>query len=77
MFRKKESRTHEERIHTHLVKYGHITSWESIKLYGNTRLSHYIYVLREKGMNITDVWVKTKNRYGDEVKYKRYILEKR
>lgn len=63
----------EERILNHLKDFGSITSWEAIKDYGCTRLSHYIWLLR-KEYNITDVTVKTKNRYGDNIHYKKYIL---
>ena len=63
----------EERILNHLKDFGSITSWEAIKDYGCTRLSHYIWLLR-KEYNITDVTVKTKNRYEDNIHYKKYIL---
>lgn len=66
----------ETRIWQHLENTGSITSWEAIKEFGCTRLSHYIYVLRRRGLNVTDVWEHTKNRYGQPVKYKKYILEK-
>lgn len=64
----------EDRILNHLQAYGTITSWEAIKEYGCTRLSHYIWVLR-KDYTIKDEWVHTTNRFGDKVKYKKYILE--
>ncbi len=64
----------EERILNHLQIYGSITSWEAIKEYGCTRLSHYIWILR-KDMKIVDKWVQTTNRYGDKIKYKKYMLE--
>lgn len=33
----------------HLLKHGSITSWDAIQLYGITRLSQYIYLLRKEG----------------------------
>ena len=66
----------ETRIWQYLEETGSITSWEAIKEFGCTRLSHYIYVLRRRNMKITDVWEHTQNRYGQKVKYKKYILEK-
>ena len=66
----------ETRIWQHLEKHGNITSWEAIKEYGCTRLSQYILLLRKRNLNITDVWEHTKNRNGQPVKYKKYILEK-
>ena len=66
----------EERILNHLKEYGYITTWEAIKNYGCTRLSQYILLLRQKNLKITDTWEHSKNRYGQSVKYKKYILEK-
>lgn len=63
----------EEIIFRHLVEYGSITSWEAIKEYGCTRLSHYIYLLR-KYHNITDERIKTINRFGMQTTYKKYTL---
>lgn len=65
----------EDRILNHLKTYGSITTWEAIKEYGCTRLSHYIWVLRSANYDIKDEWIHTKNRYGDKVQYKKYILE--
>lgn len=65
----------ETRILKHLEQHGSITSWEAIKEYGCTRLSQYILLLRKRNLNITDTWEHTKNRYGQSVKYKKYILE--
>lgn len=66
----------ETRILLHLEKNGSITSWFAIKEFGCTRLSQYILLLRRRNLNITDTWEHTKNRYGQPVKYKKYILEK-
>ena len=63
-----------DRILEHLQKYGTITSWEAIKEYGCTRLSHYIWLLRKEYM-INDREITTKNRYGDSVSYKEYWIE--
>lgn len=66
----------EERILNHLLNNGSITSWEAIKEYGCTRLSHYIWVLR-KNYTIRDEWVQAVNRYGDKIQFKKYILEQK
>ena len=63
----------EDRILHYLLENETITTWEAIKEFGCTRLSHYIWVLR-KDYLITDIWEHTTNRYGDKVKYKKYIL---
>lgn len=59
----------------HLRVFGSITSWEAIKEYGATRLSSIVYDLRKQGWNIGGEMIESKNRYGNPVKYKRYILE--
>lgn len=63
-----------DRILKHLIENGEITSWEAIKEYGCTRLSEYIRQLRQKHI-IESKWEKTINRYGDKIKYTRYILK--
>ena len=63
----------EDRILNYLLENETITTWEAIKEFGCTRLSHYIWVLRKYYL-ITDIWEHTTNRYGDKVKYKKYIL---
>lgn len=63
----------EERILNYLLENETITTWEAIKVFGCTRLSHYIWCLR-KDYFITDEWEEAVNRYGDKVRYKKYIL---
>ena len=60
----------------HLQKKGSITSWESIHLYGATRLSAIIFSLRAKGYNIVDKWEEDIDRYGNKVRYVRYVYLK-
>ena len=66
--------TLQEVILQHLRNEGSITTWEAIKEYGVTRLSAVIYNLRKTGFDITDDWVYTTNRYGNPVKFKKYIF---
>ena len=56
-------------IYNHLVEKGSITTWEAIQLYHATRLSAYIYQLRNKGMHIVSL-----SQDGGFVKYV-YIKE--
>lgn len=49
-----------------------ITSMEAYKI-GVTRLSAVIFNLRKK-YDIKDVWIKSVNRYGVDVRYKRYSI---
>lgn len=64
-----------DRILKHLQECGSITSYEAIQLYGCTRLSHYIYLLRMDGYNVASEYVKGKNRYGEKINYCKYKLE--
>lgn len=67
----------EEIILEHLRKHKEgITSWESFKFYGITRLSAKIFNLRERGFEIGDNWEEAENRFGENVRFKRYFLIK-
>lgn len=57
----------------HLQSKGNITSMEAIELYGATRLSAIIFCLREHGYNIITQKVDGVNRYGNKMKYARYL----
>lgn len=62
---------------THLKEYGSITSNEAIYKYGATRLSGIIHTLRHKdGYKIYTKTLISKNRYGHNSKYAKYILIK-
>lgn len=65
--------TMKDRIIKYLEDYGSITSWEAIQELGCTRLSEYIRQLRLE-YDIEDKWLLRRNRYGEPVKYKQYIL---
>lgn len=63
-----------QRLLKHLKKHkGGITSLQAIDKLGDTRLSATIYELRQKYC-VLDEWITVTNRYGDEVKVKRYFL---
>lgn len=59
----------------HLRKYKKITSKEAIKLYGATRLSSIIFILRERGFKISTEMTSSINRYGNKGPYAIYHLE--
>ena len=63
------------RILRHLKDNGTITSWEAIQEYGCTRLSHYIYLLKKDGYQITVKDEPFTNRYGEKSRFARYRLE--
>lgn len=64
-----------ERVKNHLLKKGTITSWEAIQRYRITRLSHYIYLLRNEGYVITGEWY-TKEIHGEHIRWKEYRLNR-
>ena len=68
--------TQVEIILRHLQDYGAITTYEAFTEYGITRLPSRIFDLRSRNLNITDEWVYRKNRYGKQIKFKKYILER-
>lgn len=66
--------TQKQLIEKHLLEKGKITSWEAFEIYGVTRLSHIIYVLRKK-YDIISISTTKKNRYGHYCTYSTYTLK--
>lgn len=66
--------TQKQLIEKHLLEKGKITSWEAFEIYGITRLSHIIYILRRK-YDIISVSTTKKNRYGHYCTYSTYTLK--
>lgn len=60
----------------HLRKYKTITSSQAVKLYGATRLSSIIFILRERGFIISTEMTYGINRYGNKGPYAIYHLDK-
>lgn len=74
---KNKRTTHADRVEQYLRDKGSITSWEAIQQFGITRLSAVIYTLRyERNLNISTRFETIKNRYGDNISFARYVLEK-
>lgn len=69
----KQKMTMQERVLQFIKDFGSITTWEAFVELGCTRLSEYIRRIRLE-LNVGDEWVKTTNRYGDKVEYKKYFL---
>lgn len=59
----------------HLKDKGNITTFEAFMEYGATRLSAIIFELRKQHI-ITDEWLERENRYGEKVRFKKYIYVK-
>lgn len=66
--------THKTRLLSYLNTYKSITSLESIRDLGNTRLSATIYTLKDEGHNITTEDVKVPTRWGTETTVTKYTL---
>ena len=71
-----EKRSQTKAIIEHLRKYKQITSIEAFTLYGATRLSSIIFVLRNRGFEIRTEEKFCKNRFGTTSNYAVYYLEK-
>ena len=67
----------EEIVLRHFQKYKYISSMQAFELYGITRLSATIYNLRQRGIKVGSIWRTIINRYGKQVRYMDYYLEKR
>lgn len=59
----------------HLKEYKSITSFEAFTEYGAIRLSAIIFDLRKK-YEITDEWIERTNRFGENVRFKKYLYVK-
>lgn len=68
-----EITTQRRAILEHLREYGSITSKEAFELYGATRLSAIIFDFRRRKLNIVTEMCETTNRYGNKVRYAKYI----
>ena len=60
-------------VESHLLKKKSITSWEAIELYGATRLSAIIFILRDKWDIITKP-ITAKDRFGNNITFAKYVL---
>lgn len=64
------------RILNHLEKNGSITSMEAFQLYGITRLAARIKELRDRGYDVVTLTMDSVNRYGEIVRYAKYVLRR-
>ena len=67
--------TQKQFVLEYLKKRGSITSYESFKYLFDTRLSDKIYQLKKDGYEFKEEWIEKKNKLGNKVRFKRYILE--
>ena len=64
-----------EAVLVHLQKHGSITSMQAIEMFGATRLSSIIYILRHRGYRIITEPFQVKTRYGRKTRPAKYILQ--
>lgn len=64
-----------QRIIDYINKFGSITTFQAFTDLGCTRLSEYIRQIREE-RQVLDETIKSKNRYGENVWYKKFYFEK-
>lgn len=62
-----------DRILAYMEENGSITTLEAFTELSCTRLSEYIRQIRTTHI-VEDEWVKTTNKYGDKVRYKKFWL---
>ena len=65
--------TLKERVEKYIEEFGSITSLEAFRDLGVTRLSAVIFQIRKERV-VLDKEVKSKNRYGDSVHFKKYYF---
>lgn len=59
----------------HLYQARGITVKEAEQVLGTTELRKAMSNLRQKGYKVTDVWEYGEDRFGNEIRYKRYFVE--
>ena len=67
-------KTQKERILDYIKEFGSISSWEAYSELGITQLGARLDQLKREGYMFSTEFEKGKNRYGEDVKYKRYRL---
>ncbi len=66
--------TQKQQVLDHLNTHGSITSWEAIKIYGITRVSEYIFSMRDKDkLKIESIY--EKNEHTHWVRYKMFTAD--
>ena len=67
--------TTKERVLNYIKEFGSITTLDSIRDLGYTRLSDGIYRLQKDGIPIKDRIEHGKNRWGEDTIFKRYYID--
>lgn len=69
--------TQHDLILNYLKKFRTITPYEAFKDLGITKLATRLSEMKQEGYQFADVWVEDVNRFGENVRYKRYSLIRR
>lgn len=64
-----------ERILDYMKRFGGITTLEAFRDLGVARLGSRIYDLKREGYDIVSEPMQSKNRYGETVYFKKYMLK--
>lgn len=67
--------TQKDRIINYIREFGSISSWEAYSELGITQLGARIDQLKKEGYEFKTEWESRKNRYGEDVQFKRYYLD--
>lgn len=68
-----EKKTQKQKILDHLKMFGSITPLEAMKEYGCMRLAAVIFKLKDD-YSITTEMLESQNRFGDNVRFAKYVL---
>ena len=67
--------TQKDRIINYIRQFGSITSWEAYQDLGVMQLGARIDQLKKDGYKFRTEWEIGKNRFGEEVSFKRYYID--
>jgi hypothetical protein len=66
----------EQKIINYVERFGSITTLDAFKDLAITRLSARIFNIKNMGYKVTSIRETSKNRFGEDVNYSRYFIEK-
>jgi hypothetical protein len=66
----------EQKIINYVERFGSITTLDAFRDLAITRLSARIFNIKKLGYKVLSVREKSKNRFGEDVNYSRYFIEK-
>ena len=68
--------TQENMLLRYLEERGSITNLEALRELGISQCPARIWGLKRRGINIKNEWITVQNRFGDDIKVKKYFIEK-